>query len=194
MKHFHDSYTVYITKVWTKAHIRVKQFWDKDDRNSSVTFIQNVKRHATNHLRNQKRMQNIRVNGETDEVNVCLLDVSSSNIFGNSSLSKEIISGNHVSEKKWYKGCRISAAWLKSNIQVLNPLILTKKIIWDVVCCNFSKAGKANRNGHVPIARACTTQKARRAKLININLPWAAKSIISLNFGRNSETAINRSC
>jgi len=44
----------------------------------------------------------------------------------------------------------------------------------------------------VHLQQACTNRKARRAKLINIDLPWDAKVyLISLQFGRNSGTTIN---
>ena len=61
--------------VKTKTHVTVKQAWDKDHGNDSVAFLQNAKRHATNHTSNQKRMPNVYVNSKTDEVIIFLLKV-----------------------------------------------------------------------------------------------------------------------
>jgi len=46
---------------------------------------------------------------------------------GDVAFSKKIVSVNHFSEKQWYKGCRISVAWLKDHYPALDPLILTRE-------------------------------------------------------------------
>jgi len=48
-------------------------------------------------------------------------------VAGDVALSKEIISSNHISEKKLYEGCSINVAWLKAHYPPLESIAVDKK-------------------------------------------------------------------